>query len=118
MISWKSEIGGQMDRLAVIAKLKPDSEQRAEELIAMGPPFDPSVLGFERHSVFLTGDHVAFVFEGGRLDELMHSVVKDPANVGAFQAWESLLDGMPHVAREAYHWERDSGWSEGWREWE
>jgi hypothetical protein len=118
MISWKSEIGGQMNRLAVIAKLKPDSEQRAEELIAMGPPFDPSGLGFERHSVFLTGDHVAFVFEGGRLDELMHSVVKDPANVGAFQAWESLLDGMPHVAREAYHWERDSGWSEGWREWE
>jgi hypothetical protein len=116
MISWKSEIGAQMNRLAVIAKLKPDAEPRAEELIAKGPPFEPSGLGFERHSVFLTGDHVVFVFEGGRLDQLMQSVVKDPANVGAFQAWEPLLDGMPRVAREAYHWERDSGWSEGWGE--
>ena len=44
----------------------------------MGPPFDPSGLGFERHSVFLTGDHVVFVFEGGQLDHLMRAVVKDP----------------------------------------
>ena len=110
------EIGGVMNRLAVVAKLRPDMETRAQELIDMGPPFDPSGLGFERHSVFLTGDHVVFVFEGGQLDHLMHAVVKDPTNVGAFQAWESLLDGMPRVAREAYHWERDSGWSEGWGE--
>jgi hypothetical protein len=95
----RSEID--MNRLAVIAKLKPNSEALAEELVAKGPPFDPSGLGFERHSVFLTGDHALFVFEGGRLDELMRSVVKDPSSVGAFRQWESLVDGMPRVAREA-----------------
>lgn len=46
----------------------------------------------------------------------MQSVVKDPLSVGAFREWEKLLDGMPRVAREAYHWERESGWSEGWGE--
>jgi hypothetical protein len=30
-----------MNRLAVIAKLKPNSEALAEELVAKGPPFDP-----------------------------------------------------------------------------
>lgn len=73
-------------------------------------------MGFERHSVYLTGDHAVFVFEGGRLDQLMHSFVKDPSSVGAFREWEKLLDGMPRVARETYHWEREDGWSEGWGE--
>jgi hypothetical protein len=44
-------LGGAMNRLAVIAKLKPEAEKDAEELITKGPPFDPSGLGFERHSV-------------------------------------------------------------------
>jgi hypothetical protein len=26
------------------------------------------------------------------------------------------VDGVPRVAREAYHWERESGWSDGWAE--
>ena len=34
-----------MNRLAVVAKLRPDMEARAQELIDMGPPFDPSGLG-------------------------------------------------------------------------
>jgi hypothetical protein len=58
----------------------------------------------------------AFVFEGGHLDQLMQSVVKDPTSVVAFRQWEKLIDGMPRVAREAYHWERESGWAEGWGE--
>jgi hypothetical protein len=51
-----------MNRLAVIAKLKPGAEKEAEELVEKGPPFDPSGLGFERHSVYLEGDHALFVF--------------------------------------------------------
>jgi hypothetical protein len=97
-----------MNRLAVIAKLRPDVEARVEELISQGPPFDPSGLGFERHSVYLTGDHALFVFEGGRLDTLMRSVIKDPSTVGAFRQWEELIESTPRVAREAYHWERES----------
>ena len=105
-----------MNRLAVIAKLRPNTEECAEKLVTGGPPFDPSGVGFERHSVFLTGDHAVFVFEGGHLDQLMRSVVKDPASVGAFRQWEDILEGMPRVAREAYHWERESGWGGSWGE--
>jgi len=105
--------GAVMQRIAVIAKLKPESEQRASELVEGGPPFDPDRLGFERHSVYLSGDHVVFVFEGGRLDQLLHGVVKDPANVGAFGAWQPLIDGFPVVAREAFTWRRDNGGSSG-----
>ena len=43
-----------MQRLAVIARLKPNTEKRATELIETGPPFDPDELGFDRHSVYLS----------------------------------------------------------------
>ena len=105
-----------MNRLAVIATLKPGAESKAEELVGKGPPFDPSGLGFERHSVYLAGDQALFVFEGGRLDQMMQSVIKDPSSIGAFRQWESLLDGMPRVAREAYHWESEPAGAESWGE--
>jgi len=108
--------GAAMQRIAVIAKLKPDSERRATELVESGPPFDPDKLGFERHSVYLSGDHAIFVFEGGRLDQLLHAVVKDPANLSAFGAWEPLIDGFPRVAREAFSWQRANGGIGGWGE--
>ena len=98
-----------MQRIAVIAKLKPHSEKRAAELVEGGPPFDPDQLGFERHSVFLSGSHVVFLFEGGRLDQLLHGVVRDPSNIGAFGAWEPIIEGFPAVAREAYSWQREDG---------
>jgi hypothetical protein len=81
-----------MNRLAVIAKLKPEAEKRAEELIAEGPPFDPSGMGFERHSVYLAGDHALFVFEGGHLDQLVWSVAKDPSSVGALSGRSSSTE--------------------------
>lgn len=104
-----------MQRLAVIAKLRPDAEARASELVEKGPPFDPKEIGFEHHSVYLAGDQVVFVFEGGRLDQLLNALVKDPARTGAFREWESVLDGVPSVAREVYSWHRDD-WPEGWGE--
>ena len=62
-----------MQRIAVIARLKPNAEKRATELIETGPPFDPDKLGFDRHSVYLSGNQAVFVFEGGRLDHLLHT---------------------------------------------
>jgi hypothetical protein len=99
-----------MQRIAVIAKLKPEAEARAGELVENGPPFDPNGLGFERHSVYLSGTQVVFLFEGGRLDHLLHGVIRNPENVTAFEAWEPLIEGFPTVAREAYSWQRgDNG---------
>lgn len=102
--------------MAVIAKLKPDSETRAEELIGQGPPFSPKDAGFERHSVFLTGDHVVFVFEGGNLNELLSRVIKNPASAGAFGDWERVIEGMPRVGREVYSWQNGDDWPETWGE--
>ena len=95
-----------MQRIAVIAQLKPESEKRATELIEAGPPFDPEQLGFDRHTVFMSGNQVVFVFEGGRLDHLLHGIVRDPDNLKVFGAWEPIIDGFPTVAREAYTWQR------------
>ena len=102
-----------MERLAVIAKLRPGTEARAAELVEQGPPFSPSKIGFTRHSVFLTGDHVVFVFEGGRLNDLLRDVVRNPSSAAAMQQWESVLEGMPRVAREVYSWERGEDWPTG-----
>ena len=105
-----------MQRLAVIANLKPNSEARAAELVEQGPPFSPKEAGFERHSVYLTGDHAVFVFEGGQLDGLLRNVIKDPSSAGAFRRWEAVIEGMPRVAREVYSWERGEEWPESWGE--
>lgn len=105
-----------MQRLAVLARLKPGTEERAAELVAAGPPFDPRAAGFERHTVFIAHGEAVFVFEGGSLGplvELLHQAT-DPSVLGA---WDEILDGMPRVAREAFAWTRPAdafglGWDE------
>jgi hypothetical protein len=104
-----------MKRMAVIVKLKPGAGAQAAELLEQGPPFDLQSLGFQRHAVYTVGDEAVFVFEGGRLDELMGSVAHMPEPSARFKAWEPLLDGMPQVAQEAFFWQRDDepdGWGE------
>ena|SRR5919106_5960688 len=99
-----------MQRLAVIAKLKPDAEKRAEDLIERGPPFSPQESGFERHTVFLSGDYAVFVFEGGRFDQLLNRIIRQPSSVGALREWDGLVERMPKLAREAYFWHRGDEW--------
>ncbi|HSK15396.1 MAG TPA: hypothetical protein VK915_04430 [Gaiellaceae bacterium] len=105
-----------MKRLAIIAQLKPGAAERAEELVTSGPPFDPRDVGFDRHSVFVSADQVVFVFEGGKLDQLLQTVVKNARQMGAFRKWEPLIEGLPRVAKEAYSWERGDDWPEDWGE--
>ena len=91
-----------MEPLAVIAKLRPGAEGRAAELFQEGPPFSPKEIGFTRHSVFLSADHVVFVFEGGKLNDLLRAVVRAPTSAASPREREQVLEGMPRVAREAY----------------
>jgi hypothetical protein len=99
-----------VERVAVIGNLKPGAEARAEALIKEGPPFDPVESGFEQHAVFLSGDQVVFVFEGGRLDQLLQSVVAAPDVSAKLRAWEPLLVGTPSIAHSAYFWQRGDDW--------
>ena len=52
-----------MNRLVLVARLKPEATAAAAELVAHGPPFDPEERGLSRHGVFVSAGEVIFVFE-------------------------------------------------------
>jgi hypothetical protein len=92
-----------MQRLAVVATLRPGTSEQAERLVELGPPFDPLEMGLERHLVFLAADTAVFVFEGRDAHSLL-AAFTDAGAQSALGAWESLVDGTPRIAREAYSW--------------
>jgi hypothetical protein len=98
-----------MDRLVLVAPLKPGSRARAAELIAVGPPFEVGSSGFVQHSVFLSSDEIVFVFEAPGAEYLVQDIVNDPDRSTGFSAWRPLLDGIPHLAYERWHWNRVEG---------
>ena len=88
----------------MIARLRPDCEERAKQLLAAGPPFDPASLGLTSHDVYLGRRSVVFAFEGPEVERSVSDLVNDPASSGSFSAWGPLLDGSPALARSAYRW--------------
>jgi hypothetical protein len=97
--------GHATDRVAVIAKLRPDSSERARAILTEGAPYDLGESGFRRHSVFLATETVVFVFEGAGIERLVGDLLGDPARSAAFSVWGPLLDGTPALAREEFYWE-------------
>ncbi len=98
-----------MERVALVARLKPGMEGKAAELLAGGPPFDPVERGFDRHAVYLSAGEVVFVFEGQEVEWLVDEIVNEPAGgtvATALAAWRDLVEGPPRIARTAYAWER------------
>src|SRR5215213_437402 len=47
---------GVNERVAVVAKLRPGSRERAGQIVAEGAPYELRETGFRRHSVYLTED--------------------------------------------------------------
>ena len=105
MTDRSNEGGGVTERVAVVARLRPGSRERALEIIAEGAPYDLGDAGFARHSVFLAEEAVIFVFEGAGTEELVRALVDDPARSAAFSVWGPLLEGTPTLAREEFYWE-------------
>ena len=93
------------ERIAVIARLRSGSRERASEIVAAGAPYELGETGFRRHSVFLGSEIVVFVFEGSAIEGLVRDLVDDPARSAAFSIWGPLLEGTPELAREAFYWE-------------
>ena len=96
-----------MEQLAIVARLKPGAEPRAAELIANGPPFDPTESGLDGHTVFLSADEVVFVFEGHEVEWIVDRLVDDPFHwlVGeALERGRPLLEDQPRIARPVYVW--------------
>jgi hypothetical protein len=101
-----------LERLAVIARLKPGAEVRGEKLIARGPPFDPKESGFARVSVYFSASEVMFVFEAHEVESLVEALIDDPFQSmveEALDASRPLVDGEPRIARAKFFWERDPG---------
>ncbi len=55
-----------MDRFVLVARLKPDCRQRAEELLAEHSALGGTELAtaLDRHAIFLSESEVVFLFEG------------------------------------------------------
>lgn len=101
-----------MEQLAVIARLKDGTSERARQLVANGPPFDAAEEGLIRHTVYLSSHEVVFVFEGHEVEWIVDNVVTEPFRwkvMQAFDAWRPIIDGEPRIARVAYAWNREPG---------
>ena len=98
-----------MNRLMIVARLKPGVHEEAERLLEEGPPFEPEELGFERHGAYITSSEVVFVFEGDEVEWIVNDVIDDARIADSFVPWELLLDGTPRLAHERYFWSREQG---------
>lgn len=93
-----------MERIALIASLRPGTYEKAEEL-ASDTPTEP-VTGIERWSIFLSPTEVTFVFEGEDVEERTREWFDDPVRSPAISPWLAIFDSPLHVAREASAWEQ------------
>jgi hypothetical protein len=93
-------------RLLVSVPLKEGALERARELIADGPPFDPDETALERHRVFLLEDEALFVFETGPSSRKLEDALARPDLWQGAGAWQELVAGVPRIAEDAYSWDR------------
>ena len=97
-----------MERVAIIARLKEGSEQRAAELVAAGPPFDLSETGIVRHSIYISPSEAVFVFEGHDVEWIVEGLIDEPFHYElqrALDGGREIVEGQPRVAGERYAWQ-------------
>ena len=98
-----------MERLVLIASLKPGAEAAAAELIAEGPPFDLERSGFDRHGIYMSSGQVVFVFEAHEVEWAVDALIDDPFNgmlSDALERWRLVVEEPPRIARERFSWTR------------
>jgi hypothetical protein len=93
-----------LERLVLIARLRPDVHERAEELASVEPEtdVDPALL---RGSIFLSAREVVFLIEGDDVDLHTRQWFDDPVLSATFSSWLPLFEGPLHAAREVATWE-------------
>ena len=106
------------ERVAVVVPLKPGCLERAKELVAKGPPFDPAALGLERHGIYVSERQAVFVFTGPNVREKLEQATRRPTLWRAGLAWRACIAGPPrlttpgetlpaHHGRPIYNWTAD-----------
>jgi hypothetical protein len=116
----RSEKENVVERVAIVARLKPGAAEQARKLVAGGPPFDLRASGIERHSVFVSAGEVVFVFEGHQVEWVVDDLIDAPFQYElqhAFDKWRAIIDGAPRIARQQFGWDGDgaaASRSEAW----
>jgi hypothetical protein len=98
-----------MEQYIIAARLKPGKAGEAKEMLATGPPFDPSESGLSGHAAYVTADHVYLLFEGETARTTALQLARDhPVEVSR---WQTIVSGLPfrvaevpHGARCVYEW--------------
>jgi hypothetical protein len=98
-----------VQRVGIALDLVPGSRERAEELIAEGPPFNLAEAGFVRHSILLGNDRAVFLFEGEDVERLVRDIIDDPVRSASLAVWAPLLEGTPRLVHELFVWEAPAG---------
>lgn len=96
------------NRATVVLPLREGASERVRELVAKGPPFDPSEMSLTRHEILLTSREAIFVFEAATESVAgLLMLLSQLAEVGdAAAAWAELLGGPPRLADVVFAWER------------
>jgi hypothetical protein len=100
-----------MERIAIVARLKPGTAEQARKLVADGPPFDLGASGIDRHSVFVSAGEVVFVFEGHQVEWIVDELIDAPFHYElqrTLNSWRAIIDGPPRIARQQFGWDGDS----------
>jgi hypothetical protein len=92
----------------LILPLKKGMAERARELAASGPPFDPDTAGLTRHQLLLTDEEAIFVVEAAS-GTALRGLLGRVDIWAAAAAWTDLLSGPPRLAEVVYAWERRHG---------
>jgi hypothetical protein len=92
-------------RATVVVPLKEGSEERARELAAKGPPFDPSDTLLVRHQLLLTPAEAIFVFEADS-EVALEALLSQLDVWAAAAAWSTIVASPPRLADLIYSWER------------
>jgi hypothetical protein len=92
-------------RATVILPLKEGTEEKARQLAAAGPPFDPVETSLTRHQLLLTPAEAIFSFEA-ESDLALEALLGRLDLWAAAAAWGEVVAGPPRLAELVYAWER------------
>ena len=95
-----------MDRVVLVAQLRPDAREGARELLAQERTSPAVESAFDRKAIFMSESEVIFLLEGRDADKALRAILNDPVRSSEISHWLPLLEGPLHRAPEAYFWER------------
>lgn len=95
-----------MRRFLVTAKVRRGAKDAVRAILREGPPFKLPDTSLERHTIFLAGDEIVFLFEGVHAEEEVKRLLHDPHVLGQASRIGLLLTGRPRMPEEVFSWSR------------